>query len=889
MKAINLLVFCIYFFLSLPIYGQGIRNIKIDESANGKSLISFLKEIEKNREVDFIFDKEIISPLIVTGVSKGMYFNTYLNVLLEFNGLRLVNSGTSTFFIIEEALKWEYGSNEAYYIAFDRRDANEQLISGVVKDKDTEEPIVGAQVVILETGSGILTDLNGYFQLKVPEGVYQLDIRFVGFETASYIIGFSPQSEVKQLDVSLLQSTTELEGVTVTAEGLNNNIQSLLPGVEKMGIKEIKTLPPFLGEIDPVKSLTTLPGVSTVGELSSGFNVRGGESGQNLILQDGAIIYNPTHLFGFFSAFNPDIVSDVALYKGGGPARFGGRISSVLDVKLKNGDAARHTVTGGVGLVSSRLGMEGPIIRNKASYIVGGRISYSNWLLKATDNIQLLNSSAQFHDITAKIFYRINESNFLSISGYRSYDDFRLASDSTFSWGTTNASIRWDHTFNENLLSTISLSTSNYFSEIFNAREIDAFLYRNAINNILGKVDFFYNGGDYIEYNFGLEANKTKIEPGKLDPISEDSNMLPVNLNDQNVLESAVYWQGDFELSSLWALSAGIRYSHFFRLGQDEIFSFDYSNLNGRYPAVVDTLHYGRGDLIENYGGLAPRISLRYLINESSSLKASYFRTYQYLHLISNTTSATPQDYWVASGSYLKPEIGDQVSLGYFKNFEGNRYEVSVEGFYKETANAIDYIEGADISLNPLLEAGLVSGKGLAGGVELLARKNSGTFSGWVSYTYSRSLRQFKSENPSLDISGGNYYPASFDQPHNLSVILNYKLGSQSTLSTNFSYSTGRPMTIPVSKFSYDGFLSVLNYSSRNEYRLPDYHRLDISLTIEGKPRRNSRFKGDWVFSVYNVYGRKNAYSIFFNKYGTASKLSILGSIFPSVSYNFSF
>lgn len=390
--------------------------------------------------------------------------------------------------------------------------------------------------------------------------------------------------------------------------------------------------------------------------------------------------------------------------------------------------------------------------------------------------------------------------------------------------------------------------------------------------------------------NFGLEASGTKLEPGQLDPIGSSNNVSPVDINDQHGLESAAFWQADIRLSDSWALSTGIRYSHFFRFGQDVIYTFDFENLNGRYPAVTDSVNYQKGKLIDKFGGLEPRVSLRYLLNESTSLKGSYYRTFQYLHLISNTTSSTPQDYWVLSGPHLKPEMGQQFSLGYFKNFDSDAYELSLEAFYRKTTNAVDYIEGASIALNKALEAGLLSGNGLAYGLEVLARKNEGLFNGWVAYTFSRSLRQFSAGPNQVEmINNSQYCPSSFDQPHNLSVILNYSLGPRTVLSTNFSYSTGRPITIPVSKFSYDACLSVLNYSKRNEYKIPDYHRLDVSLTVEGKPRKNTRFKGDWVFSIYNMYGRKNAYSIFFNQYGTAKKLSVLGNAFPSITYNFSF
>lgn len=885
MKGILVIIFL---FCSTSWLGaQDLKNLTLDSDDNGKKLYNLLREVEEKYNVDFLFDSEEVNAITISGIRQKIYFNSFMDVALRPYNLKLVDVQPDVYYIVKENLRWQFGKKEEDYITLHARDAVQQKVKGFIVEDDSQKPVIGAQVIISTLGKGTSTDENGYFEFVVPKGIYQLEIQYVGYQPSSFIVGFSPLSKQDVVNRSLFLSPMELEGVIITAEGSDKNVRSIVPGIESLGIEEIKTLPTFLGEVDPVKSLTTLPGVSTAGELSSGFNVRGGDSGQNLILQDGAIIYNPSHLFGFFSAFNPDFLQDISLYKGGGPSKFGGRISSVLDINLRNGDATEHKVSGGVGLVSSRLGLEGPILKGKSSYLIGGRVSYTNWLLKATDNIQLQNSSAQFYDLTAKIFHRFNSSNFLSITAYRSYDEFKLDSDSVFSWETTNASLKWEHIFRDNLISTLSLSSSNYYSEIYNPSTIDGFTYRNSINTLWLKYDFVNKSVGGTDTNFGIDLSKTLLEPGELENTAD--NVLPVDIQDQNVVESAAYLEGSRNVQENIAITAGIRYSHFFRLGSDVIYSFNYDEMQGRYPTVMDTISYKTGEIIENFGGLEPRLSVRYLFKNSSSLKASYFRTYQYLHFISNTTSVTPQDYYVASGPYLDPVIGDQFSLGYFKNFRDDAFELSVEAYYKKITNVVDYIDGADITLNPVLEAGLVNGDGKAYGIELLGKKNIGKLQGWISYTYSRSLRKFASENGLDDINSGDFYPSTYDQPHNLSVILNYRLGLRSSLSANFSYSTGRPITIPVSKFNYDAYLAILNYSERNEYRIPDYHRLDISLTIEGIKKRNSKFYGEWVFSIYNLYSRNNAYSIFFNSYGKAKKLSILGSVFPSISYNFKF
>jgi TonB dependent receptor-like, beta-barrel/CarboxypepD_reg-like domain/TonB-dependent Receptor Plug Domain len=882
--------FFLFFFpltiISLITKGQNVKDIVIDESYNGRVFSEFLKEIEGRYKVDFIFEEAKMEALTVVGIEKRERLLEYLKrYLVPYDVTRIRDN---VVFITEKAPGEKFGLDKDDYFILETPDTDEVTIRGQVIDSGNGEAIVGATVLIPDLNKGTLTDAQGNFTFKVRPGILQMEIKYVGFQPDFYIIGFSRYGSGNTIKVSLFPESRELESVVVTAERMDANVTRKLSGVERLNIETIRAIPTFMGEVDPVRGLTTLPGVSTAGELASGFNVRGGESGQNLILQDGAPIYNPSHLFGFFSAFNPDMVSDVMLYKGGGPANFGGRISSVLDIDLKNGDAGKHTFTGGVGLVSSRLSIEGPLVRGRSSYLIGGRISYPNWLVHSTKNLQLSTSQAGFYDLNVKLVHTINENNIISLSAYDSYDDFKFATDSTFSWGTLNFALQWDHTFGERLSSTLNAFRSNYFSRVRSDAEIDAFIYENEIQTSGLKYDLDFTPTD-MKFIGGLEMNYIRIEPGRLIPSDPDGNVPAQDMNDQRELEAALYVQADVDLSERLALSAGLRYSHFLRLGPDRIYVFDYGNIEGRYPAIIDSVSYSGGEIIKQYGGLEPRVSLRYLINNSTSVKAGYYRGYQYLHLISNTTTVTPQDYWIASGPYLKPEIGDQYSLGLFKNFNSNEYQFSIEGFYKEITNTVDYIEGADITLNPKLEAGLTQGDGLAYGIEFLAKRNTGRLNGWLSYTFSRSLRRFKDDIEIKTINEGGYYASSFDKPHNVSLVLNYQLAERTILSANFNYSTGRPITIPISKFSYDAYLAVLNYSERNEYRIPDYHRLDLSITFKDRPRKKREWTGEWTFSIFNVYGRKNAYSIIFNHYGTASKLSVLGTIFPSFSYNFKF
>jgi hypothetical protein len=875
-------IFFIFFCATLCV-AQDARNIWVDVPDNGKILSELLSESEKKYDVDFIYDEKTFRALTSTRITERTRLLDYLKDYLP--TMEVVKIQDNVVAIVNR-VDAQLGMRKENYIVLKETPSDNVFIEGIVTDARTGEPLIGAHISVTDQKKAGLADIHGDFRVTgLNKGLLWIEVSYQGYETGSYMIGFSRFGKAEKISATLAPASIQLESVTITSTKINENVTSQLSGVAKLSIETIKATPAFMGEVDPIRSLTTLPGVSTPGELASGFNVRGGETGQNLILQDGATIYNPSHLFGFFSAFNPDMVSGVTLYKGG-PANFGGRISSVLDVSLKNGDAGKSSVSGGFGTISSRLSAEGPLKRNKSSYVIGGRVSYCNWLVKATDDIRLQKSSANFYDVTAKVFQTINKNNFLTFSIYNSYDAFSLATDSVFSWGSQNYAFKWDHVYSEKLFSYLSVASSNYFSEVQSNDEIDLFTYRNSIKNLVLKYDLTYAFNDESKLMAGVESSGSVLEPGKLVPAANAVNVQAANMNNQRALESAVYVQADFELSPKWSLSAGLRYSYFLRLGEDEIYEYDYNNVHGRYPAITDTVGYANGEVVKKYSGLEPRLSARYMIGKTSSLKASFFRGYQYMHQISNTTTVTPQAYWVASGPYLQPEIGNQFSLGYFQNLKDNRYELSFEGFYKKIENAVDYIEGADITLNPALEAGLSQGKGLAYGVEALLKQNTGRLNGWLAFTYSRSLRQFDNSS-NIVINNGDYYASTYDQPYHISLVLNYQISPRTIFSTNFNYSTGRPITIPVSKFSYEAYLAVLNYSKRNEYRIPDYHRLDFSLTIKDNPKKNKRVTGEWVFSIFNVYGRKNTYSISFNSYGTAQKLSVLGTVFPSVTYNF--
>ncbi|MBL3654797.1 TonB-dependent receptor [Fulvivirga sediminis] len=884
MYSIKITLLGSFVFILSSSYAQDLKSVFIDKDANGKVLSELLYNLEDDYNIDFIFNEEMIMPYTVQEVNGRIRIVDYLEYYLVLYKVLTYGDHVAVIVPKSESPGFVKEGVNLYVVS------NESFIGNLV-DGSNSQSVIGAQVYLnKDSNTGTLTGADGSFEVDNLSSTYNIvNVKYVGYEGLSLVIAQSKvYGQNEEIKIEIFPESKELEGVVISARKEDANFQSKITGIESMGIETLKTLPTFLGEVDPIRGITTLPGVSTTGELSSGFNVRGGEIGQNLIMQDQAIMYNPSHMFGFFSGFNPDMVSDIALYKGGGPANLGGRLSSILDVKLKNGSLDHYAISGGIGLISSRLNVEGPI-GSKVSFMVGGRLSYSNWLLHANDDIQLKQSSANFNDITAKLLYNISKKDIVSLTAYRSYDDFKLASDSTFSWESQNLAINWDHNFNDRLASNFSLSYSSYLSEVNNPSPVDGFSYYNGINDVkLGYAADWEQNQD-VTYKVGLEFLYNDIEPGKLETHGEQVSIEPSNMHNQYSLESAFFAQGDWSISEEFSIVAGIRYSHFSRLGKDVIYDFDYDRIESRYPTIQDSTLYDSGEKIISYHGWEPRISLRYLMNSSSSWKLSYYRSYQYLHLVSNTTATTPQDYWINSGPSLKPERGDQFSVGFFKNFDTNNYELSAEVFYKTTKNAIDYIDGADLTLNPSLEEGMARGEAKAYGLEMMIKKKSGKINGWISYTYSRSKRKFNddSRGEQYVINNGDYYPSAYDQPHNASLVLNYRTGLRGVLSLNFNYSTGRPITIPISKFSYDGYLAVLNYSNRNEYRIPDYHRLDLSYTLKDRKYKGRKVTGEWVFSLYNLYGRKNAYSITFDQYGKATKTSILGSIFPSISYNF--
>ncbi|WBA44105.1 TonB-dependent receptor [Hymenobacter canadensis] len=756
-------------------------------------------------------------------------------------------------------------------------------LSGTLKDAANGEALVGATVSIPALGLGTGANEYGFYSLSVPAGTYAVQFSFIGYETQTVTLTLT-QSQTRA--VRLAAQGVQVGEVIVRGQRPDQNVKSTEMSVNRLDMKQIKLMPALLGEVDVVRAIQLLPGISTVGEGASGFNVRGGGVDQNLILLDEAPVYNASHLFGLFSTFSPDAVKDLKLLKGGIPAQYGGRLSSVLDVRLKEGNTERLGVSGGIGLISSRLAVEGPLVKDKASFIVAGRRSYGDLFLKAIPDQK--DNQAYFYDLSAKVNYTLGEKDRLYLSGYFGQDVFAFGQDFKNDLGNSTGTLRWNHVFSPKLFANVTALVSRYGYGLGIPEGRNAFNWKSDIQTYQLKADFNYYYSPGSTFNAGASATYFRFAPGQVTPTSETSALQPLKLDEQQAAEYAVYADHEITLSPRLSGQYGLRLSVFDYLGSGT--TYDYEGITGQKLTPVNAREFGSGQLIKRYVNPEPRASLRYVLNEQSSLKASYNRMVQNLHLISNTTASSPLDVWQPSTTNIKPEHADQVAVGYFRNFREDAYEASVEVFGKTMDNQIDYINGANTLLNRNLESELLYGQGRAYGAEFYVKKNNGPLTGWVSYTLSRSERKIDG------INQGDWYVSKFDKTHYLSVVGIYELSRRWSVSGTFNYSTGISTTFPDSRYVYQG-LVVPNVTGdvRNNYRVPAYHRLDLSATLQGKRNAERRWQGSWVFSVYNAYGRRNPYSIYFRQnedqptQTEAVRLSIFGSVLPSAAYNFTF
>jgi len=749
-------------------------------------------------------------------------------------------------------------------------------ISGTVKDATNGEDLIGATILVKELkGVGAVTNVYGFYSLTLEKGEYTLIFKSLGFKSVEQKIVLDKNLT---FDKELGENSKVLKEFEVTGKIEDENVSNTEMGIERMDPKSIETIPVLLGEKDIVKTFTLMPGIKSAGEGNGGFFVRGGGADQNLILLDEAVVYNASHLLGFFSVFNSDAIKDVTLYKGGMPAQYGGRGSSVMDITMRDGNSKKFGASGGLGVISSRLTLEGPIVKDKGSFMVSGRRSYADIFTGLSSNEAIKKATLYFYDLNLKANYKFSKKDRLYFSGYFGRDVLGMGDQFGFNWGNITGTARWNHLFSDKLFSNTSFIANKYDYKFNIGSGENGFSLKSSIQDYNFKQDFSYFMNSKNTIKFGLNLTHHTFAPGELS--GENISFNELVLKDKIALENAIYIQNEQKIGELFSIQYGLRYSMFNYLGNtDSVKTF---NEKGEQTGSE---YFAKNKLVKTYGGFEPRLAAKYMLNESSSVKLSYNRNYQYLHLLSSSTTSSPTDSWVPSTNNIKPQIVDQIALGYFKNFKKNTYEFSVEGYYKNLQNQIDYKNGAELFLNGDVEKELAYGKGIAYGAEFYLKKRKGKFTGWLSYTYSRSLRKFD------EINEGKYYPARQDIIHDISIVGMYKLTDKWALSSSWVYRTGIAVTYPTGKYIVDG-ITIPAYSDRNGSRFPDYHRLDIGVTWYNK--KTKKYESNWNFSIYNAYARENTYSIAFvddpdNPGETMAEQTSLFKIIPSVTYNFKF
>lgn len=764
---------------------------------------------------------------------------------------------------------------------------NEEVvtISGKVVTAVTGDPAGNAAITIEGFANQIEADAYGNFRLFLPPGRYRLLLEHATLLPAAQNIAIYRSGSIT---IEMNLQTKEMEEVIVTAYASDTKVADVTAGVERMKIQDIEVQPAFMGEVDIVKSLQWLPGVSSAGEGSAGFNVRGGRIDQNLVLLEGAPIFNPTHFLGFFSSVQADVVESFSLYKGHVPGQYGGRAASVLDIQTRYGNPDSFRIKLGLGVVAAHLSAEGPIGKKGGSFIVGMRSSYSNWVLQQAENINVARSDAGFQDVFAGIRYPLSDKHILELFAYGSRDRFQYSDQFGFAYETGLAGLHWYYLAAEDFSLEVSAHASNYLSDFIDPSGFDAGRASTGIRYVHGRQQGLYTPGKH-SIRFGMEQTLYQMRDATLSPEGAQSALLPEQAAGDQALELAFFVDDEWEINPMFSLAAGLRYVTYQQLGEAGVRIYDPAKPRIQ-TSIIDSISYGPGETVQQYGGFEPRAALRWRFNTNTSLKVSYNRLQQFIHLISNTAAPTPVDIWQLSNSYLQPQISDQFSLGIYRNFDTHRWETSIEGFYKDQSQLIEYQDFASLLVNPFLETELVNARGKAYGAEAIIRKRRGRLTGWLGYTYARSFIQTTSEFPEEQVNNGEWYPAPYDQPHQVDLISNISLGNGSSFGLNVNYRRGRPFTALETSYETEEAVIPL-FSYRNQYRIPDYFRMDISLTLGSIVKS---WDDQLVFSVYNLLGRENAFSIFYQRpdgvfIPKPYKLAVLGAAFPSLSYNVEF
>jgi len=751
-------------------------------------------------------------------------------------------------------------------------------ISGNIKDAETGEDLIGATVEIKELITGTSANVYGFYSITVPKGKYQVIIRFLGYKDESLTIDLNKNLDI---DFSLKPAVAELNEVVISASNDVSEIQENKGSVSKLNITTIKKVPAFMGEVDVMRTLQSLPGVQSGGEGTTGFFVRGGSIDQNLVTLDEATIYNSSHLLGFFSVFNADVINDVEIYKGGIPANFGGRLSSVVDIRLRDGNNKNFAASGGLGTIASRFTVEGPIVKDKSSFIVSGRRTYADLFLKMSNDQTLKTTNIYFYDLNGKVNFQLGKKDRIFISAYIGEDLLNFKNEIGWNWGNASATFRWNHIFSNKLFANLTTTYSKFNYRLNSSFQASKYDWKANIKEYNSKIEFTYYPLNKHTVKFGVFTTLNKFEPGIVD-VTNNEIYANIELDKRQALQTGIFLSDEFKISEKFVVNAGLRFSNQNLIGGK---SYIYNQNN---TETIDTVEYSKNQFHTPNFGIEPRVSFNYSLSSNSALKASYAKMQQYLHLVSNNTASIPLDIYLPSNNYLKPQWADQFALGYFKSTNKKTYEFSAEIYYKLMQNQIDFKDNADLLLNNQIEKEILIGKGNAYGIEFQIKKNAGKLNGWISYTLSRSTRNIEG------INNNKTFLARQDKPHVLNLVMSYQLTKRVQVGAAWNFSSGQNVTLPTGKY-YFGDVMVPVYSSRNDYRLPSNHRLDLSLTIDTKKKEGSKFESSWNISLYNVYARKNPFTVQIRESKENSRkmeavqLSLIGTIIPSITYNFKF
>jgi hypothetical protein len=885
---------------------------KLSLNCKDISFIDFVTKVENILPVKFYYKKEWVKDMklgdypdcvtlscvldnLLKGTSLYYYFDDLGNIILTKNYAVKVNNtplGENKKFLPPTDYSNSADNQQAGNISVEIGNPAEKnkpgnvTITGYINNRNTREPVAGVTVFVQKLSIGSVSNEYGFYTLTLPRGTHLLQFTFMGMREKAVNMNLYGTGE---LNVEMNSVMIPLKETVISAQK-SITLQRFEVGAEKINITSFKLLPTAMGESDIIKSILLLPGVQSVGEGSAGFNVRGGSADQNLILLYGAPLYNSSHFFGFFSAINSDIIKDVTLYKGGIPSKYGGRISSVLDIGSKDGNREEFAGNAGISPITTHISLEGPIIKDTLTYILTARTTYSNWIFSLIKNPALHNSRASFYDLNGKLTYDLNKNNRIEFSAYTSHDEFRFNTDSTYRYNNNILALKWRHYFNSRFFSSLSLNNSSYNYDISSQNiPLEAFILSHKVNSTGLKADINWFLGRN-EINFGIDLTRYDIIPGTYLPYNDSSLVIPRRIEKERAWEGALYIEDKFVATEFLSINVGMRMSSYFSLGPQTVLLYD-PEFSKSTTTITDTLKFKPGKVISRYSGPEFRVSLNFRISDNNSFKINYNRTRQYLHLLSNSTSIAPTDTWQLSDYYLKPEIGDQVAIGYYEMLFGNSFEASAEIYYKGIRNMIDYKAGTNLIMDENIERDIVNVKGKAYGLELVLKKTEGKFRYSIGYTYSRTFVKSLGVFSDEVINSGKWFPANFDKPNDLVVTFNYILSRRLSFSSNYSWSTGRPITYPVATYRVADKL-IVTYSDRNAHRIPDYSRLDLSLRVSGNLKSHRIAHPYWTFSVYNVLGRQNVYSVYFKKVNENIKgyeLSVFGRPIPSVTFNFDF